>query len=152
MKPLNSSVFLLAIAMIFVQSCTKTDSSARASYKIEKISDKSFKDFLANAKKPVCVQFYANWCKPSQRLDPIYSELAKRFRDKIIFAKVDVKEAPHIVEDYEVESLPTIIFNPENKKDKKVLIGFAKQEELQEFLNSCLANESKDKPASTSTD
>ena len=39
-----------------------------------KITDSNFDEIVSGAKKPVLVDFYADWCGPCQMLAPIISE------------------------------------------------------------------------------
>lgn len=72
-----------------------------------KITDSNFDEIVSGAKKPVLVDFYADWCGPCQMLAPIISEIAES-RDDIIVGKVNVDENPLLCAKFGIMSIPMI--------------------------------------------
>ncbi|MDZ7690167.1 MAG: thioredoxin [Balneolaceae bacterium] len=64
---------------------------------------------LINGKKPVLVDFYANWCGPCKMLKPILKDLKKRVGDKVTIIKVDVDNNQQAAIKYQVRGVPTLI-------------------------------------------
>lgn len=62
----------------------------------------------------VVIDFYATWCGPCKTIGPQIEALAQE-RDDVIFLKVDVDECEDIVNEYDIESMPTFIFIKEGK-------------------------------------
>jgi thioredoxin len=62
------------------------------------------------------LEFYADWCAPCLKVAPIMSDLAREFKDKIRFAKVNVDVNSGLVESYEVSSIPTVVFVKGNRE------------------------------------
>lgn len=56
------------------------------------------------------VDFWAAWCGPCKILGPIFDETARENKGKINFGKVDVDAESEIAQEYDVMSIPTIIF------------------------------------------
>jgi len=70
----------------------------------------NFDEMIENAgDKPVFVDFYATWCGKCEMLMPDLEELAKEHADKGIFIKVDVEENEEVAEEYNIETLPTLM-------------------------------------------
>ncbi|KAK7270426.1 hypothetical protein RIF29_23548 [Crotalaria pallida] len=75
----------------------------------KKQSFSSFDELLANADKPVLVDFYATWCGPCQFMVPILNEVSVRLGDKIQVVKIDTEKYPSIANKYKIEALPTFV-------------------------------------------
>jgi len=73
------------------------------------LTDENFEKEIQEAEKPILVDFWAEWCFPCSLLTPILEKLAKEYKDKFIFAKVNLDEAPQIAQKYGIEQIPTII-------------------------------------------
>ncbi len=58
---------------------------------IKHITDDNFENEVVEAskKKPILIDFYADWCFPCRMLDPILEELAKDMRGKAIIGRVN---------------------------------------------------------------
>jgi len=69
----------------------------------------SFKQEVLNGKGLAVVDFYADWCGPCRMLAPIIDELSAQYPD-VKIGKVNVDESGDIAGQYEVMSIPTIIF------------------------------------------
>nr|AAF19044.1 thioredoxin [Mycoplasmoides gallisepticum] len=96
------------------------------------ITNKAELDQLLTTNKKVVVDFYANWCGPCKILGPIFEEVAQDKKDWT-FVKVDVDQANEISSEYEIRSIPTIIFFQDGKMADKI-IGFIPKNELKELL------------------
>jgi len=67
---------------------------------------------VKDAGRPVFVDMYADWCGPCKMIEPIISELANEYGDKVEFVKVNVDENPTSAAAYGVRSIPTLlVFN-----------------------------------------
>lgn len=72
-------------------------------------TDANFKKEVLEAKLPVLVDFWANWCAPCKMLSPVIEELAKEYKDKIKIGKLDVEASPKTATGFGIMSVPTII-------------------------------------------
>lgn len=87
----------------------KKNATAPTSDKPVPVTDKSFRKDVLKSKKPVLVDFWADWCGPCKMIAPHVDELAKAYGDKIKFAKLDVDRNPIMSQRYQVRSIPTFI-------------------------------------------
>lgn len=99
------------------------------------LTDQNFSDEVLNSDQPVLVDFWAAWCGPCRVIAPVIEELAGDFEGRAKVAKVDVDQNPQTAMNYNVRSIPTLLFF----KDGRVvdqLIGTAPKKVLAERLES----------------
>ena len=93
------------------------------------------KTFEAFVKKGIAVvDFWAEWCGPCKIMSPIFEETAKELKGKIKFGKVNVDNNHEISQEYEVMSIPTMIFFKDGKYADRV-VGVIEKEELIDKIN-----------------
>jgi thioredoxin 1 len=72
------------------------------------LSDKNF-DEIVNRTKPVLVDFWATWCGPCQFMLPIFDKLAKKYTNKVMFARLNVDDNQGVAMKFDVYAIPTFI-------------------------------------------
>jgi thioredoxin 1 len=102
------------------------------------VDQDSFQKAVLDSQKPVLVDFWATWCGPCRAVAPIIDELAKDYKDKIEFAKVNVDESPFIASKFGVMSIPTIIVFKDGKPVQHA-IGYQPKDQLKKLLDGALA-------------
>ncbi|MBI2464438.1 thioredoxin [Candidatus Peregrinibacteria bacterium] len=96
-----------------------------------------FSEQVLKSTLPVLVDFYADWCGPCRALTPIIEELEKEYEGKIKIGKLDVDEEGKIATEYEVMSIPTLIFFKDGQVVEK-LTGLQSKDVLKQKLTSIL--------------
>ena len=104
---------------------------------VNKVDQNSFQKVVLESQKPVLVDFWAPWCGPCRAVAPVVDELAKEYKDKVEFAKLNVDEAPFIASKYSIMSIPTIMIFKDGKPLEHV-IGFKPKDQLQKLLDKTL--------------
>lgn len=69
----------------------------------------NFDAAVLKSDKPVLVDFWATWCPPCRKQNPIVAELAADMKDKAVVAKLDVDEQPALANKYEIKVIPTLL-------------------------------------------
>lgn len=97
-------------------------------------NSKNFNKEVLESKIPVIVDFFATWCGPCKMFGPIIEQLSDEYDGKISIGKVDIDENPDLAQQYEVMSVPTVIFF-DNGKIKRIENGFMSKEQLNDIIN-----------------
>jgi thioredoxin 1 len=96
------------------------------------VTDATFVSDVLQADKPVLVDFWAEWCAPCKKVDPLLSEIAAEMGDKVQIVKVNIDENPETARQYRVMSVPTltlfkngeIVNQVSGAKPKSFLVNF----------------------------
>lgn len=89
--------------------------------------------------KPAVIDFYATWCGPCRMVAPILKDLAKEYGDSIVIYKVDTDKEKELSMAMGIQSLPTIVFIPQNGQPQ-VIVGAADKSTFQRAINEVLLN------------
>lgn len=79
------------------------------------VTDATFEELIINSKLPVLIDFWAEWCGPCRMVAPILDKLAKEFAGQVRIAKVDVDANPMLSQQFQIQSIPTLMFVKEGK-------------------------------------
>ena len=91
------------------------------------VSDATFGEEVLNAKEPVLVDFWAEWCGPCRAISPLLEELSGELAGKVKIVKLNVDENPSTTVKYGVRSIPTmILFKGGEAADMKIGAGTPK--------------------------
>jgi len=101
------------------------------------IDDKAFDDKVLKASVPVLVDFWAPWCGPCRAVAPILDELAKEYKGKVTFARLNVDESPQNASKYGISAIPTLLIFKEGKPISQI-VGFRPKAKLKKALDEAI--------------
>jgi len=83
------------------------------------------------------LDFYADWCGPCKIMAPVFEEIEAKYKDQIIFEKVDVEANEALAGQYDIRSIPTFVLVKDGKEvDRRM--GAMPKEMLTNWLDSQL--------------
>lgn len=97
----------------------------------------NWKAEVMDAKIPVLVDFWAEWCGPCKAIAPVLEEVAKELEGKMKVAKVNVDENQDLAAQFQVRSIPTLLVLKGGVVQKQMVGAMGKvalKAALQEYL------------------
>ena len=91
--------------LLFLMLCIAIPSIAQTELTDENAESK----LLINNDRLIVLDFYATWCGPCKRMDPIIKELEAKYKDRVDFYKIDV-DKNKVDDALGVSAMPTYLF------------------------------------------
>lgn len=85
---------------------------------------------------PSVIDCYATWCGPCKQQAPILEQLAKEYKGKVAFYRIDVEKEPSFTMDLGVSAMPTLFFVSPGKT--KSAVGFHSLAEVKKQIEELL--------------
>jgi thioredoxin 1 len=70
---------------------------------------------LINSKKPIFIDFYADWCGPCKSFTPIVEKLKDDLGDKVRVIKIDIDKNQKLATQLGIKSIPAVMIYQEGK-------------------------------------
>ena len=97
---------------------------------VMEVNDSTFMAQVRNSDVPVLVDFYATWCVPCQMLAPVIEEIARESDGSYKVCKVDVDQAPGLVQQFRIMSVPTLAVIVNGQEARRMVGGQSKEQIL----------------------
>ena len=93
-------------------------------------------EYVGNG-KVVLIDFWASWCGPCQMQSPVVDAVAESMGDQVKVCKVNVDEQPQLALNYQIVSIPTLVFMKDGMFQKK-MVGLQTQDAIEDYLKTLL--------------
>ncbi|MGN0590653.1 thioredoxin [Ruminococcus sp.] len=100
------------------------------------VTSENFQQQVLQAEQPVLVDFWATWCGPCRMLAPVLEQIAAERRD-IRVCKINVDEQPVLAQQFQIDSIPTLLIFRDGKLLGR-MTGYCDKQTLLQRLDSAL--------------
>ncbi|MGO2118043.1 MAG: thioredoxin [Fusobacterium sp.] len=97
-----------------------------------KLTKDNYQEEVINSKKPVLIDFWADWCMPCRMLGPVVDEISQETSD-IKVCKINIDEEMELAQNFQVMSIPTLVYVKDGKEQKRA-VGVRPKEEIKEMI------------------
>jgi len=77
------------------------------------------------------IDFWAEGCNPCKMLEPVLEELRTEYG--FTLRKINIEENQQLAQQYNVMSLPTIVFEEDDKEVDRI-VGFGSKESIEKII------------------
>lgn len=85
------------------------------------------------AKGLVLVDFWAVWCGPCRKMNPVLEDISKEMKDVVKIGKLNIDNYKKLAIDKQVQSIPTIIVYKDGKEIDRIT-GVVAKEDLKKAI------------------
>ena len=104
---------------------------------VVEVTKDNFEEVVLAAKEPVLIDFWADWCGPCKMQAPIVDAVAEEMGDQVKVCKVNVDEQASLALNYQIVSIPTLIFMKYGIFQEK-MIGLQDKDTIINYLKTLL--------------
>ena len=97
------------------------------------ITDENFETEVLKAKKPVLVDFWAEWCGPCKQIGPTLEEISDEMANDIVIAKHNIDNEPNTPTKYGVRGIPTMLLFKDGEL-KATKVGASTKSNILEWI------------------
>ena len=101
------------------------------------VSADTFEQEVLKSEIPVLVDLWAPWCGPCRAITPLVEEIAGEYEGKVKVVKLNIDESPTIAAQYQVMSIPTLLFFKDGNVDAQV-IGLVGKDKIAKKVEAML--------------
>ena len=140
---LRQKIFLVILSLFLVVSLFFFRGGFKANEMLDQLAKNSLEPEIALSNgKPTVFEFYADWCEACKEMAPDMIEAKKQYLNKldIVLLNVDNSRWSDLVDKYDVNGIPKLIFFDDKGQFRDFSLGVRKKSELDEIFLALVNN------------
>lgn len=102
---------------------------------IQHIDSNSFKEIVLDAKVPVLVDFYADWCGPCKMMTPVLESVSEELGETALIVKINVDQNMDLAQQYRIINIPAMYLFKDGEVVEKIIGAVPKDSVLTAIRN-----------------
>ena len=127
------NIIWICLSMLLLVSCGTATSDK--SNKSDTLTNEENVSDVKVTGLPVIMDFSATWCPPCQQFKPIFEEAKDRYSGQIEFKTIDVDAEKELAQQFNITSIPAIIFIDAEGNEINRIIGFTDKDSFDKAIN-----------------
>lgn len=127
------NIIWICLSMLLLVSCG-TATSDKSNKSDAHTNEESVSDVKVTG-LPVIMDFSATWCPPCQQFKPIFEDAKDRYSGQIEFKTIDVDAEKELAQQFNITSIPAIIFIDAEGNEINRIIGFTDKDSFDKAIN-----------------
>lgn len=127
------NIIWICLSMLMLVSCGTATSDK--SNKLDTLTNEESVSDVKVTGLPVIMDFSATWCPPCQQFKPIFEEAKDRYSGQIEFKTIDVDAEKELAQQFNITSIPAIVFIDAEGNEINRIIGFTDKDSFDKAIN-----------------
>ncbi len=127
------NIIWICLSMLLLVSCG-TATSDKTNKSDTHTNEESVSDVKVTG-LPVIMDFSATWCPPCQQFKPIFEDAKDRYSGQIEFKTIDVDAEKELAQQFNITSIPAIVFIDAEGNEINRIIGFTDKDSFDKAIN-----------------
>jgi thioredoxin len=94
-------------------------------------------DKLLSSGTPILIDYYAPWCGPCKKMEPILNNLSAEYAGKVQIVRINVDEATTVVKSQKIDNIP-VVSTFKNGSEIKRVNGFQDEAAMRAMIEEIL--------------